>query len=224
MDYSCGNCGKDIIDIEAGVCPHCNSEFEIPDKSIPWEMRSTLGNVDAFSATFMLSMTKPVSFFRRLPAKGGFFNPMIYALICGLAGTLIDLAWQLLLPSNLFVDEELQSPDLGDEFYFIFALLSPLIIPLALLINTGMLHFSLLLLNVKKSNFETTFRVISYGSGANLLVIVPFIGIIVGVIWKLALEVIGLREIYSISSRRALAAVLLPFLIPIGLLFLAALI
>ncbi len=224
MDYSCGNCGKDIIDIEAGVCPHCKSEFEIPDKSIPWEMRSTLGNVDAFSATFMLSMTKPVSFFRRLPAKGGFFNPMIYALICGLAGTLIDLAWQLLLPSNLFVDEELRSPDLGDEFYFIFALLSPLIIPLALLINTGMLHFSLLLLNVKKSDFETTFRVISYGSGANLLVIVPFIGIIVGVIWKLALEVIGLREIYLISSRRALAAVLLPFLIPVGLLFLAALI
>jgi len=143
MDYSCGNCGKDIIDIEAGVCPYCNSEFEIPDKSIPWEMRSTLGNVDAFSATFMLSMTKPVSFFRRLPAKGGFFNPMIYALICGLAGTLIDLAWQLLLPFNLFVEEELRSPSLNDEFYLIFALLSPLIIPLALIINTGMVHLLL---------------------------------------------------------------------------------
>jgi len=224
MDYSCGNCGKDIIDIEAGVCPHCESEFEIPDKSIPWERRSSLGNVDAFSGTFMLSMTKPVSFFRRLPAHGGFFNPLIYALICGLAGTLIDLAWQLLLPSRIIIEEGIQSPDFGDEFYIIFALLSPLIIPLALFINTGLVHFSLLVLNVKKSDFETTFRVISYGSGANLLVIIPIIGIVVGVIWKLALEVIGLREIYSISSQRALAAVLLPFLIPVGLLFLSALI
>lgn len=224
MDYSCGNCGKDITDVEAGVCPHCDSEFENPEKSIPWEKRSSLGNVDAFSATFMLSMTKPTSFFRRLPEKGGFFNPLIYALICGLAGTLIDLAWQLLLPSIGFIEEELQSADQSDEFYIVFALLSPLIIPLALLINTGMLHLSLLLLGVKKSNFETTFRVIGYGSGANLLVIVPLIGIIVGVIWKLALEVIGLREIYSISSRRALAAVLLPFLIPMGLLFLSVLV
>lgn len=224
MEYSCGNCGKDIIDIKAGICPHCDSEFELPDKSIPWEERSSLGNVDAFSANIILSMTKPVNFFRRLPAKGGMFDPLIYALICGLAGTLIDLAWQLILPSKGFIGEELQSADQGNEFYFMFALLSPLIIPFALFINTGMLHISLLLLNVKKSDFETTFRVISYGSGANLLVIIPVIGIIIGVIWKLALEIIGLREVYSISSQRALAAVLLPFLIPLGLLFLVALV
>ena len=224
MEYSCGNCGKDIIDINAGVCPHCDSEFEIPDKSIPWEERSSLGNVDAFNATFMLSMTKPTSFFRRLPVKGGLMNPFIYTLICGLTAVLIDLLWLFILPSKGFIEEELQSSDQSNEFYIMFALLSPLIIPLTLFIKTGMLHFSLLLLGVKKSDFEATFRVICYGSGANLLVIVPVIGLMVGVIWKLALEVIGLREIYSISSFRALAAVLLPFLIPLILLFLTALI
>lgn len=224
MDYSCGKCGKDIIDIKAGICPHCDTEFEVPDKSIPWEERNSLGNVDAFSATFMLSMTKPTSFFRRLPAKGGIFNPIIYALICGLAGTLIDLFWQFFIPSSGFIEEELRSADTINEFYIIMALLSPLIIPLALFINTGILHFSLLLVGVKHSDFETTFRVVCYGSGTNLIVIIPVIGIMVGVIWKLALEVIGLREIYSISSRRALTAVLLPFLIAIFLLFLTALI
>lgn len=220
MDYSCGNCGKDIIDIDAGVCPHCNSEFELPDKTIPWEERKSLGIVEAFGATFMLSMTKPSIFYRRLPLKGGIFNPILYALICGLAGTLIDLAWQLIIPSMRFIEEGLPAADQKDEFYFIIAILSPLIIPLALFINTGILHFSSLLLGVKNSEFETTLKVISYGSGANLLVIIPVVGIIIGVIWKLALEVIGLREVYSISTRRALTVVFLPFLIAILLLFL----
>jgi len=224
MEYSCGNCGKDIIDIDAGVCPHCGSEFETPGKSIPWEERSSLGIVDAFSATIMLSMTKPTQFFHRLPVKGGFTNPLIYALICGLAGTLINLAWQLLFNSMGLINEELQSPDPEVEFHIMLALFSPVIIPVGLFIGTGLLQFSLMLLGVQKSNFQATFRVICYSSGATLLVIVPVIGSIIGAIWSTVLEIFGLREIYSISSRRALAAVLLPFLIPLVILFLAALI
>ena len=224
MEYKCGNCGADIQDVDSGKCPKCGSEFEIPMDPIPWEERDKLGIVGAYTATLLLSFSKPNQFFKRMPVSGGFANPLIYALICGLIGTWFNFLWQLLFISMGILEADPQSPDSTLGFNLLLAVLSPVIIPVGLLLGTGAIHIALNLLGVARNNFEATFRVVCYSSGATVLGIVPIIGSIAGGFLSIALETMGLREVYEIRTGKAFAAIMIPFLFLCGVHFFALLI
>ena len=212
MEYICGNCKGDIKNIASGICPHCNTPFELPLEPIPWEQKSSLGIIGAFIGTLILSLTKPKEYFKRVPTIGGFSNPMIYALISGLLGTWFNLAWQILFVYLGFIDHDAQSPDSSMGFTIMITVLSPLIIPLGLLVGAGIIQLALMILGVQKSNYETTFRVICYSSGAAVLGILPVIGGTIGAFMTIFLEAMGLREVYDISLRRGFAALILPMI------------
>jgi len=223
MEYICGNCESDIKNIASGICPHCNTPFELPLEPIPWEQKSSLGITGAFTGTLILSLTKPKEFFKRVPAFGGFSTPMIYALISGLLGTLFNLAWQILLIYWGIIEQDAQSTDSSMGFTIMITVLSPLIIPLGLLVGTSIIQLALMILGVQKSNYETTFRVICYSSGAAVLGILPLIGSMIGAFITILLEAMGLRELYDISLRRAFAALILPMIFLFMILLMASL-
>ncbi|MCH8306058.1 MAG: YIP1 family protein [Candidatus Marinimicrobia bacterium] len=224
MEYICGNCEGEIKEIESGICPHCNTPFESPLEPIPWEQKSTLGLVGAFIGTLILTFTKPKEFFKRVPTTGGFATPMIYALISGLLGTWFNLAWQMLFVYLGIVESDAQSPDSSMGFNILITVLSPLIIPLGLLVGTGIIQIALTILGVQKINYETTFRVICYSSGAAILGIFPVIGSMIGAFVTISLEAMGLREIYDISLRKAIAALILPIIFLFMILLMVSLI
>lgn len=213
MEYVCGNCAADIKNVKSGICPHCNTPFELPLDSIPWEQRSSLGFVGAFTGTLILSLTKPREFFKRVPTTGGFSTPIIYALISGMIGTWLNLAWQMLFLYWGIIEPDAQSPDSVMGLNILITVLSPIIIPLGLLAGTGIIQLALMILGVQKSNYETTFRVICYSSGAAVLGVLPVIGSMIGAFITISLEAMGLREVYEISLRRGFAAVIFPIIL-----------
>ncbi len=213
MEYICGNCEGDIKNVKSGICPHCNTPFERPLESIPWEQRSSLGFVGAFTGTLILSLTKPKEFFKRVPTTGGFSTPIIYALISGMLGTWLNLAWQMLFIYWGIIEPDAQSPDSIMGFNIMITVLSPIIIPLGLLAGTGIIQLALMVLGVQESNYETTFRVICYSSGAAVLGMLPVIGSMIGAFMTISLEAMGLREVYDISLRRGFAAVIFPIIL-----------
>ncbi len=212
MEYTCGNCDGDIKEIESGICPHCNTPFELPLEPIPWERRSSLGLIGAFSGTLIMSLTKPTEYFKRVPTMGGISTPMIYALISGLLGSWFNLAWQMLFIYFGIFESAVQSPDNTMGFSILIAVLSPILIPMGLLVGAGIINLSLMMLGVRNNNYETTFRIVCYSSGPSVLAVFPVIGSMIGAFWSIALEAIGLREVYDISLRRAIAAVVLPIM------------
>ena len=213
MEYICGNCEGDIKNVKSGICPHCNTPFELPLESIPWEQRSSLGFVGAFTGTLILSLTKPKEFFKRVPKTGGFSTPIIYALISGMLGTWLNLAWQMLFMYLGIIEPNAQSQDSLMGINIMITVLSPIIIPLGLLVGTGIIQLALMVLGVQKINYETTFRVICYSSGAAVLGLFPVIGSMIGAFITISLEAMGLREVYDISRRRVFAAVIFPIIL-----------
>jgi len=218
MEYTCGNCEGDIKNVESGICPHCDTPFELPLESIPWERGTSVGWFGAYAGTVIMSLTKPTEYFKRIPTTGGFSTPIIYALINGLLGSWFNLAWQILFVYLGIIETDPQSPDDTMGFNILIAVLSPILIPLGIIVGTVLINFSLTILGVKNNDFEATFRIVCYSSGASVLAIIPAIGSIIGAFWSLSLEASGLREVYAISHRRAFTAILLPIFLIFTLL------
>jgi hypothetical protein len=77
-------------------------------------------------------------------------------------------------------------------------------------VAAGVMHLMLLLLGGARRGFEATFRVAAYAHATSLLLLVPFCGLPITLVWRVVTYVIGLAEAHQIGHGKALAAVLLP--------------
>ena len=83
-----------------------------------------------------------------------------------------------------------------------------------LFIGAGILHVGLMIVGGARSGFESTLRVIAYSTGStSIFQVVPVIGSIVGGIWGLVIEIMGLAKVNNITYFRAAVAVFLPLLV-----------
>jgi hypothetical protein len=72
-----------------------------------------------------------------------------------------------------------------------------------------------------KKPFETTFRVVCFSSGSTyLLSMIPVCGGLIGGVWNIVLECIGLARAHETDTGKAVMAVLLPIIVCCGGLFL----
>ena len=92
----------------------------------------------------------------------------------------------------------------------------------SIFIGTIVTHVCLVIVGGNKTGFRTTLRSISYAYSGHLFGIIPLIGSPVGKIYTLILTIIGIREGHRISTGRAVFAVLLPLILVVGLLTIAA--
>jgi hypothetical protein len=190
----------------------------VPVTGLPWEHRNEIGFFKAFLHTVSLLITRPGEAFTMMRPEGGLMDPLLFGLIGGCVAQVVSLVFQVLLESIPGYP--------GDNAMFhlfglnqwvlllIFAVLSPVMALLALFIGAGILHLCLMILGGANRSFETTLRVVCFTAGsANLFTMIPVCGGLIGFVYTIVLETIGLRRAHQTTTGKALMAVVLPIVL-----------
>ena len=99
-------------------------------------------------------------------------------------------------------------------------LLYPLFAVLGCYLGGGMLHVLLGLFGAKKYTYNATVRSIAYMQMSSWpFMIVPIVGPMIGGIWILVVQIIGLAEVHETTKGRVALAVFFPVILLIGLGF-----
>jgi predicted Zn finger-like uncharacterized protein len=211
-------------------CPQCGNRFEYlireGDKATekrsatPWERRLELGLWKGIKQTIKSVLFSPKHMFSAMPVKDGWREPLAFGLLVGSISSMCAFFWEFLIAHSGFLrpfggfSHSLSSPII----FLIFIFLSPLLVSISIFISSLIIHFLLLLVRAGNNRFEATLRVMAYSQATRIWSILPFIGSLIGWIWRSIVQIIGLKEAHETSYLRIIVA----FSIPIGLLLLVA--
>jgi hypothetical protein len=131
-------------------------------------------------------------------------------------GSLVSILWLFSMDHPF-----LAKLDLSGNMTILVGLMIPVALFLSVVIEAAAVHLSLFLLGNAREEFEATFRVVCYGSGPELLDLIPVIGGWAGIAWKTYLIIVGLREVHRIPTSRAVLAIVLPTLVCFGLILMS---
>lgn len=155
------------------------------------KLKTRMSPVKRFIDTWRAVISKPSAFFTNLPAKGGYKEPLKFALVC-------------------YIPFAILAPIL-DIFYLEFP--APMLPPLALLfgiivifaesiiVHAGVLIFT----RENRKGFESTLRVISYASATAVFLWIPIIGVPIS-LYSVYLGIVGLTKAHKTSRIRAVFA------------------
>lgn len=188
----------------------------------PWEDQENLGFMGSMVQTVKQSVLQPRPFFSKLPRRGGLLPPLLFAVSLQMLGSLVSLLW-----SMAFGNAVSQLIAMMGGSAVALGLLIPVLVLLNIVVWTAALHVSLFLVGGANEDFEATFRVVCYTSGVEIFNVIPIFGGVVKGIWQLYITVVGLREVQGVTTGRAVAAILIPFVfccaLPVmGLVFVLA--
>jgi hypothetical protein len=180
----------------------------------PWEQPGPA--FERFARTAQAVLLDPTAFFRNMRREGGLGQPLVFGIAGTLAGGIMTAVYQMLLS---MLGAGFQGPDAVRDQAFVslfstgcMVVVIPLVTVLGMFIAAGIYHVMLLLLGAAGRPFETTMRVIAYGTGStSLLNFIPVCGGFIGAIWSLIVAIIGLAQAHEITTGKAAAAVLIPF-------------
>lgn len=194
---------------------------ESSDEYSPWEDEQRIGFFRGLFLTLRQSLFQPTNFFRRIPLHGGYKLPFLYALIIYTMSIVAAyfasaIADSRSMPMSVPQGMLFAGPGIGSLIYVL------LVVTLEIFIKPVILFICLLVLGVRNSSLEATFRISCYSSGPGLLNILPFFGSVLAGIWEFVILVIGLREGFKISTGRAVLAILAPLLATIILILAVA--
>ena len=187
---------------------------------LPWEHRDELGLVKAFFETVSMVLTQPGVAFAAMKSEGDMTGPLLFALIGGSAGIIVSILFQVAVHSIGFMADR-QNAMFGLGVVGIWSvgyiILAPVIMIVLMFIGSGILHLCLMIVGGAKKPFETTFRVVCFSSGSTyLLSMIPFCGGMIGGVWNIVLECIGLARAHETDTGKAVLAVLLPIIVCCG--------
>jgi hypothetical protein len=163
--------------------------------------------------TWRDSILEPGRFFRGVPYEAPALRPLLYFLILTVVAALFTLWWQAAgLESVPLFDEAadgLRGPSALTQFF-----MSPFAGLLGLVIWCLIVQLFVLMIIPTRRGLGATLRVLCYSAGPAVFTVVPYIGGLIGFVWGMVLEIIGIREAHRTTGGRAAAVVL----IPVGLL------
>ena len=209
------------------------SEFPYPGSATPqyaagiqppWEDTSR-PIFERWWATVRGVLFAPTEFFASMRQEAGIGAPLVFAIIGGWIGAVFSQFYSMILnmvtsAATAGSGEEAIGAVIGSGGLFVCALvLGPVAVVIGSFIGAGILHLCLMIVGGANRPFETTFRVLTYASGAtSLFGVVPLCGGAVAGIWALVAEVIGLSRAHQIGVGRAVIAVLIPIVVICGCL------
>lgn len=219
----CRTCYQDIPAASLG-CPRCGAPLPAreaaPPTGSPWEHRSRKGRVAAFGETLQQSLFEPTAFFRTLrPGRGG--DALRYAVAVNVITAFVAWLWRSALQGPGVAERAgLEIP--GFLFAGFLLVVLPVLVILAVFSWSSVLHLSLAMTGAASRGFSATLQAVAYAASANGFSVFPFAGSLVGIPWGIALQIIGIREGHGISTGRAVFAWILPFLLFVSALAVAA--
>jgi hypothetical protein len=190
-----------------------------PEPYCPWEDIENLGFFRAFFRTVGQVLFRPTRFFSRMPVDRGLVHPLIFALVVGVLGGIFSLLYQFLMMQYLgSMDGGRGFGGFGGPMMIGSAIGLPILTVIVVFIISAILHLCLMIVRGNREGFEATFRVVAYAMSTQVFGIIPFLGGVIGGIWALVIQILGLRESHRISTGRAALAIFLPLLVIIVLL------
>ncbi len=239
--FLCGECGPG----EAPRCARCRGA----DHPIPWEDPAR-ARPRAFAATARAALLATDRFFAAAPWTGGLRAPLSFAVVAATLATALQTALQLaqgallgplLRELSTSLAARAQAPALARTLAALpgaLEQLSGLLLPLLLArlaltplsAALGLLVLAALSHPIARwlgghGSFEATFRVLAYAGAAQLIAVIPGIGVVLALVAGLVLTTVGMRRAHGLSAGRAL--VVAGWWIPVsiaGLVLLAALV
>lgn len=215
---TCPHCGHDA-DASADECPLCGTPLDGP---VPWE-DPRLGFAAGIRETWRESLFEPARFFGRIRDEGTVLRPLLYFLLVTVATSLAALVWEaqgLTLAHMAGYVEAGGAAAAGPAVSFV---LSPVIAVVIALVLTVTFHLGALMVAPDRRGMGATARVVFYAAGPSVLAAVPILGPVVGAVWGLVLQVVGLREVHRTTIPRGVFMVFWPWLAFAALAVLAAL-
>lgn len=200
------------------------AEEERPGR-FPWPPGEDDSVLARFGETWRSATFDPGRFFARVPRDGGTGAALLYYLVVGVLVAGATLFWDALsLQTGTFSQSGLAA-ELGVQAVspvvrFFFA---PLVLLVTLFVGAAVSHMILSLFDGTRHGFGTTVRVFAYAYSPGLFGVIPLLGGLVGSFWMLVLLIIGLREAQDTAGWKAAVAVLLPFVLLLGLFMVALL-
>ncbi len=168
--------------------------------------------VQSFISTIQRVVLDPVNFFRGIPPRGDFLNPLIFAIICYEVSAILGGIIAVALGAQ------------GFGGFLTSIILAPIGAAIGLFIGAGIFHLLVMLIvGSPNAGFEGTFRVGAYVAVTQLvawLSAIPILGILVGIlvfVYSVFLGVVGIREMHSTTTGKAALVVLIPVVVIGGL-------
>jgi hypothetical protein len=180
----------------------------------PWERWRQLGFFTSLWLTWRDSVFRPVSFFRRLPPRGGYGSPLGFAVIVTVFGLFFSFYWSTVEEAVSGALEQGIAVELIGGFVtllFGLALLIPLYVGL-LFASVAVIHVGFLVVGASRRGYGATFRAVAYASSPAAFSVFPFFGPLLGLIWGMVLIYVAVREVQRTTNGRATLGFLIPFL------------
>jgi hypothetical protein len=201
--------------------PDPSDEAEAPDDSprptdpIPWERQDIYGFFPGLLLTLRQILLHPAEFFGAMPEGRPRAKALVFNLLISEFLLVIDFLWSLMgLRPKLgdpghgdLVGAVATNPSLG---FLLALLLVPPLLTIGVYLDAWLTHLLLLLFRSAKKNFSETFRVMCYSAAPTVLSAVPVAGQILSpliLVWYMAMQAIGLRQIHQGGYTQILAAV-----------------
>ena len=205
---------------------------------LPWERRRA-DPVTAFVDTVKLFVTRPDEAWRITPERGGFESPLLFGLIISFLGAAMSFvyrwifgsAWLRMFPAAAFRRWggapwwAMRRP--GGCAIIVWPFVAAFTILIGLFVCAAILHLFVLIFGAARgsaSGFEGSFRVVSYSAVSSLAQVIPLFGGLIAFVWWIVLAVKGIVRLHRTTTGRALAAVLVPIALVMGLVVLCAIV
>ncbi len=183
---------------------------------LPWEQPG-YPFLEALFETGKLFLTSPTEAFKRMSVAGDLGRPLIYAVILGwvgiIAGQLYNIAFRSAMMPLLapFAHHGMGLGfGMGVAVNVAVMIAAPVLILLGLFIGGAIVHLFLLMVGGANSGFAATIRVMCYATTVHVLQVIPLCGGLIGAVWAIVLEIIGLAIAHRTTQGKAAVAVLLP--------------
>ena len=184
---------------------------------IPWDGRAQAGFFKAWWDTVFQSLRWPNEFYARMPVRGGYWEPLLYAVVTTLLGVLVSLLWQVPLQMLPLAAGHGLMGKLGAGFGMaaimliacLLLLFMPFFIALGQFIGAVIGHIFVVVMG-GRGGFQATFRVLCFANSSQVFQVVPGFGGIIATVFWCILVYHGYRHAHRMNQTQAIVAMLLP--------------
>jgi hypothetical protein len=181
---------------------------------LPWEQPGYPA-AEGLYETAKLILLNPGEAFARMSTTGDLGRPLLFAVIFGWVGMIAGQLYQLLIPGMPWrylpgMEHSMPAYAFRPVFAVGMMVLAPIFVLLAVFIWSAILHLFLIIVGAGQSGFTATVRVVCYAGVTQVLQVVPLCGGVVGALWAIVLEILGLATAHRTTQGKAAVAVLLP--------------
>jgi hypothetical protein len=186
-----------------------------------WEEPSA--GLGAIVPTAMKFISSPMEAYSLMSLSVDLVRPLAYFVAWALIGACISQIWSFLLFDSILGVVRTLAGSQFEKFaplihrpgslQLVFGLvITPLVALIVLFVWSALVHIVLSLLGGANRGFTATLRVMCYAQTTQLAVLLPGVGGLIAVVWRLILEAAGLSLAHKTEGWKAALAIVLPLL------------